>query len=165
MDIKGEILRDAMRNWASGVAVITSSCGSARAGTTISSFTSISLEPPLILLNLAAENPTQTMILQSGIFGITLLSDRQKEVSDLFAGYNKEIQDRFNAVKTFALKSGVPFIEGGLAYLDCKVYHRCEMPKSVVIVGEVLDGRLGEKGSPLVYLNRGYIGLAVQGQS
>ena len=40
MDIKGEILRDVMRHWASGVAVITCVCGSARAGTTISSFTS-----------------------------------------------------------------------------------------------------------------------------
>jgi flavin reductase (DIM6/NTAB) family NADH-FMN oxidoreductase RutF len=53
-------------------------------------------------------------------------------------------------------------MEGGLSYLDCKVYHRCEMPKSVVIVGEVLDGRLGEKGLPLVYLNRGYVGLTGQ---
>ena len=151
-----------MRHWASGVAVITCVCGSARAGTTISSFTSISLEPPLILVNLASENPTQTMIQQSGYFGITLISDKQKEISDLFAGYNKSSMDRFNALKIFTLTSGVPFMESGLAYLDCKVYHRCEMPKSVVIVGEVCDGRLGEKGLPLVYLNRGYVGLTGQ---
>jgi flavin reductase (DIM6/NTAB) family NADH-FMN oxidoreductase RutF len=162
MDINGEILRDAMRHWASGVAVITCVCGSARAGATISSFTSISLEPPLILLNLASENPTQTLIQQSGIFGLTLLSEKQKEISDLFAGYNKTIMDRFDGLKVFTLKSGVPFMEGGLAYLDCKVYHRCDMPKSVVIVGEVCDGRLGEMGLPLVYLNRGYVGLSGQ---
>jgi len=162
MDIKGEILRDAMRHWTSGVAVITCVCGSARAGTTISSFTSLLLEPPLILVNLDSENPTQTMIQQSGYFGITLLSERQKEISDLFAGYNKTSMDRFNGLKTFTLTSGVPFMEGGLAYIDCKVYHRCEMPKSVVIVGEVCEGRLGEKGLPLVYLNRGYVGLTGQ---
>jgi 3-hydroxy-9,10-secoandrosta-1,3,5(10)-triene-9,17-dione monooxygenase reductase component len=159
MEIKGEILRDAMCHWASGVAVITSICGSARAGTTISSFTSLSLEPSLILVNLASENPTQTMIQQSGFFGITLLGKKQKEISDLFASYNKEIKDRFNGLKIFTLTSGVPFIEGGLAYLDCKVYHRCEMPKSVVIVGVVMNGRLGEAGYPLVYLNRGYVGI------
>jgi flavin reductase (DIM6/NTAB) family NADH-FMN oxidoreductase RutF len=162
MDINGEILRDTMRHWASGVAVITCVCGSARAGATISSFTSISLEPPLILLNLASENPTQTFIQQSGTFGLTLLSEKQKEISDLFAGYNKTIMDRFAGLKVFTLKSGVPFMEGGLAYLDCSVYHRFEMPKSVVIVGEVCDGRLGEMGLPLVYLNRGYVGLSGQ---
>ena len=157
MDSNGEILRDAMRHWASGMAVITSVCGSARAGTTISSFTSLSLEPPLILVNLASENPTQTMIQQSGFFGITMLSEKQKEISDLFAGFNKAIKDRFKGLEIFTLTSGVPFMEGGLACLDCKVYHLCEMPKSVVIVGEVLDGKLGVKGLPLVYLNRGYV--------
>ena len=162
MDIKVEILRDAMRHWASGVAVITCVCGNARAGTTISSFPSLSLEPPLILVNLASENPTQTMIHQSGYFGITLLSERQKEISALFAGYNKTIMDRFNGLKIFTLTSGVPFMEGGLAYLDCMVHYRYEMPKSVVIVGEVLDGRLGVKGLPLVYLNRAYVGLTGQ---
>jgi flavin reductase (DIM6/NTAB) family NADH-FMN oxidoreductase RutF len=162
MENRIETLKEVMHHWASGVAVITSVCGSARAGTTISSFTSLSLEPPLILVNLASENPTQTMIEQSGFFGITLLSNKQKEISDLFAGYNKEIKDRFNEVKTLTLTSGAPFIEGGLAYLDCKVYDRYELPKSVVIVGEVMNAKLGEAGLPLVYLNRGYLSLTSQ---
>ena len=162
MENRNETLKEAMRNWASGVAVITSVCGNARAGTTISSFTSLSLEPPLILVNLASENPTQTMIEQSGFFGITLLSEDQQGISDLFAGFNKVIKNRFDEVKTLTLTSGVPFIEGGLAYLDCRIYEHYELPKSIVIVGEVLSARLGEAGLPLVYLNRGYSRLTSQ---
>ena len=144
MENRIESLKEVMHHWASGVAIITSGCGSARTGTTISSFTSLSLEPPLILVNLASENPTQTMLQQSGYFGITLLSEKQKDISDLFAGYNKEIKDRFKEVKTLTLTSGVPFIEGGLAYLDCKVYDCYKLPKSIVIVGEVMNAKLGE---------------------
>jgi flavin reductase (DIM6/NTAB) family NADH-FMN oxidoreductase RutF len=162
MENRTDTLKEAMRNWASGVAIITSICGSAKAGTTISSFTSLSMEPPLILVNLASENPTQTMIKQSGFFGITLLSEHQQSISDLFAGFNKVIKNRFDEVPTLTLTSGVPFIEGGLAYLDCRIYEHYELPKSVVIVGEVLSGRLGEAGLPLVYLNRGYSRLTSQ---
>jgi len=161
MEEQSDNLREAMRCWTSGVAVVTSICGSAEAGTTISSFTSLSIEPPLILINLASKNPTQTMIQQSGIFGITLLGDGQKNISDLFAGYNKAIQNRFEGLKILTLHSGVPFIEGGLAFLDCRVYDCCELPSSRVLVGEVIASRLGAPGKPLVFLHRGYVDLAV----
>jgi flavin reductase (DIM6/NTAB) family NADH-FMN oxidoreductase RutF len=160
MNYEYENLKEVMRRWASGVAVVTSICGSARAGTTISSLASLSLDPPLILINLASENPTQTMIQEAGFFGITLLGNDQKTISDLFAGYNKAIKDRFEGLKTFNLKSGVPLIEGGIAYLDCRLYHCYKMPKSRVLVGEVIAGQVGEAELPLVFLNRNYVNLA-----
>lgn len=160
MNHERENLKEVMRHWASGVAVVTSVCGSAKAGTTISSLASLSLDPPLILINLASENPIQTMIQETGFFGITLLGNNQKSISDLFAGYNKAIKDRFEGLKTFTLKSGVPLIKGGIAYLDCRLYQCCEMPKSRVLIGEVIAGQPGESEQPLVLLNRGYVNLA-----
>ncbi len=154
----GEKLRMAMRNWASSVAVMTSSCLGVRAGTTISSFTSLSLDPPLVLFNLALENPLQTMIEQSGIFGITILASGQRELSDRFAGFGKRIQDRFDGLETFTLKSPAPLLAGGLAWLDCRVYHLQKLPKSTVVIGEIVEGKVGEEGRPLVYLNRAYVG-------
>jgi flavin reductase (DIM6/NTAB) family NADH-FMN oxidoreductase RutF len=154
----GEKLRLAMRNWASSVAVVTSSCLGARAGTTISSFTSLSLDPPLVLFNLALDNPLQTMIEQSGIFGITILASGQRELSDRFAGFDKRIQDRFDGLETFTLNSPAPLLEGGLAWLDCRVYHLQKLPKSIVVIGEIVEGKVGEEGRPLVYLNRAYVG-------
>lgn len=155
----GEILKTAMRNWASGVAVVTSSCLGARSGTTISSFTSLSLDPPLILINLAKENPTQTMIGQSGYFGVTILSHGQQALSDLFAGYGRRIQDRFAELETFSLVNPSPLLPDGLAALDCNVYDVCRLPTSVVFIGEVVAGRAETEGIPLVYHNRAYVDL------
>ncbi len=156
----GDKLKIAMRNWASGVAVVTSACLGAKAGTTISSFTSLSLDPALVLLNLALENPVQTIIGQSGIFGITVLSNEQRDLSDLFAGFGKRIQERFDGLETFTLKSPAPLLSGGLAWLDCRVYHIQSLPKSAVIIGEVIDAKVDDRRKPLVYLNRAYVEVA-----
>jgi flavin reductase (DIM6/NTAB) family NADH-FMN oxidoreductase RutF len=72
LEDKSEVLKHVMRNWVSGVSVLTSSCVGARAGTTVSSFTSLSLDPPLVLVNIAKENPLQTMIMESGFFGLSM---------------------------------------------------------------------------------------------
>jgi len=159
LENKSDVLKHVMRNWASGVAVLTSSCLGARAGTTVSSFTSLSLEPPLVLVNIAKENPLQTMIMESGFFGLSILDDSQREISNLFAGFGKRIQDRFNEVETFTLTSGSPLLMGAIAQLDCKVYNRCELPKSVVVIGEVIDGTFAENDNPLLYFNRDYAAL------
>jgi flavin reductase (DIM6/NTAB) family NADH-FMN oxidoreductase RutF len=161
----GELLKVAMRSWASGVAVVTSTCLGARAGTTVSSFTSLSLDPPLVLVNLASENPTQTMIAQSGHFALTLLCADQREVSNLFAGFGKRIGDKFGMVETFTLETGSPLTRGGIAHLDCRVYHICQMPKSVVIIGEVVAGQAEENGNPLLYFNRDYAELCQPGRA
>ena len=156
LENKGEVLKHVMRNWASGVVVLTSSCMGARAGTTVSSFTSLSLEPPLVLVNIAKENPLQTMIGESGYFGLSVLDDSQREISNLFGGFGKRIQDRFENVGTFTLTSESPLIMGAIAHLDCKVYNRCKLPKSVVVVGEVIDGTFAENDDPLLYFHRDY---------
>ena len=155
----GELLKRVMRNWASGVAVVTSSCLSARAGTTVSSFISMSLDPPLVLVNLANENPTQTMIAQSGHCALSVLGNHQREIANLFTGFGKRIQDKFEMVETFTLSTGSPLISDAIARLDCRVHHICQMPKSVVIIGEVVDGQLEDTRNPLLYFNRDYAEL------
>jgi flavin reductase (DIM6/NTAB) family NADH-FMN oxidoreductase RutF len=157
MENQGELLREVMRHWVSGVSVVTSCEGKNQTGMTVSSLASISIDPPLILVNLAIGTPTEEMVKRTGVFGVTLLGEEQQELSNLFAGYKKTVEDRFSLVKTFTLESGVPFIEGGLAFMDCKIFNRCELPKSVVLVGAVIASRVTEIGSPLVYLNRHYV--------
>jgi flavin reductase (DIM6/NTAB) family NADH-FMN oxidoreductase RutF len=159
LENKGEVLKHVMRSWASGVAVLTSSCMGAKAGTTVSSFTSLSLDPPLVLVNIAKENPLQTMITESGYFGLSVLADSQREISNLFAGFGKRIHDRFEGVKIFTLTSESPLILGAIAHLDCKVYNRFDLPKSVVLIGEVIDGTFAENDDPLLYFNRDYAAL------
>jgi len=151
-----EYLRHAMRQWTTGVTVVTSRFGNQRHGMTVNSFTSLSLEPPLVTVTLAIGTRTQMIVEQSGLFGVTILNENQAEISDRFAGRIPEKADRFVGVETFQLSSGAPFIQGGLAFLDCKVIFSYAMQSSKMYIGEVVELQPGKDGQPLVYHNRLY---------
>jgi flavin reductase (DIM6/NTAB) family NADH-FMN oxidoreductase RutF len=72
----GEQLRQAMRRWATGVSVVCSQYGETRHGMTVNSFSSISLDPPHISVTMANWTRTYRLTVQSGIFSVTILSDR-----------------------------------------------------------------------------------------
>jgi flavin reductase (DIM6/NTAB) family NADH-FMN oxidoreductase RutF len=151
-----DAVRQAMRRWVSGVAVVTSRMGNICHGMTVNSFTSISLEPPLISLSLANKTRTYGLVVQSGILALTFLNEEQKELSDRFAGKVPEEFDRFAGVETFEMLTGAPLIQGGLAFMDCRVVFSYPMPTSTLFIAEVLEARHTETGVPLLYYNRGY---------
>ncbi len=91
----GELLRQSMRHWPTGVTVVTSISGAKRHGMTVNSFASISLEPAVVTITLAHAARTYHMVTESGIAGITILSHDQVEISDRFAGRIPEDGDRF----------------------------------------------------------------------
>jgi len=154
--IPAEYLRHAMRQWTTGVTIVTTQLGEQRHGMTVNSFTSLSLEPPLVTVTLAIGTRTQMMVEQSGLFGVTILNENQGEISDRFAGRIPEGADRFAGLETFQIHSGVPFIQGGLAYLDCKVVFSYAMQSSKMYIGEVVAIHPGQEGQPLIYHNRLY---------
>lgn len=154
--LPGELLRNAMRHWVSGVAVVTSCFKGTRHGMTVNSLVSISLDPPLVAVTLANNTRTHRLVQQSGQLGITILSQAQAQLSDIFAGKVSENGDRFAGLEIFSLSSGVPLLAGGLAWLDCQVAFEHSMPHSTLFLGEVVAARLGPGGDPLVYFNRAY---------
>ncbi len=159
-EIRPEILRHAMRHWASGVAVLSTIDEGVTHGMTVNSFTSISLEPALVSVSLARNAKTQRMVDQSEVFGITILSEYQADISDRFAGRIPEDEDRFYGLEVYSLVSGVPLLSEGLVGLDCRVVHKFESPNSVLYVGEVVAVKHTHEGKPLVYHNRIYHRLA-----
>jgi flavin reductase (DIM6/NTAB) family NADH-FMN oxidoreductase RutF len=153
---KGEILREVMRCWATGVAVLTTICGEDKGGITVNSFTSLSLDPPLVLVNVAKENPLHSFFSECRVFGLSILSETQTEISNRFAGFGQRVDDKFNEVKTFTLTTGSPLINGGIAFLDCEVFSILSLPQSALIIGQVVDGCSEDEHDPLLYFNRGY---------
>lgn len=150
----GEHLRQAMRRWASGVSVVCSQHGETRHGMTVNSFTSISLDPPHVSITLANWTRTYRLVMQSAIFGVTILSDRQQALADRFAGRTGEDEDRFAGVETFTLVTGAPLIWGGLAQIDCRTVHTFAMKSSTLIIGEVVAAQSAQETNPLIYFNR-----------
>ena len=149
-------LRIIMRRWVTGVAIVTVEFDGIRHGATVSSFASVSLEPPMVTLTLSKQSRTHQMIEQARFFGVTLLSRDQQPLSERFAGAISEEQDRFEGVKYFEISDHIPVIEGGLAALGCRIVHEYAMTDSTLFVGEVISSRLGGDQPPLVYVNRTY---------
>jgi flavin reductase (DIM6/NTAB) family NADH-FMN oxidoreductase RutF len=153
-------LRLAMRKWATGVTIVTAEYEGRRHGMTVSSFTSVSLDPPLILVSLGNGTLTGELIRSTGYFGVTILAEGQQELSDSFAGRIPEPEDRFDGREIETLESGVPFLKGGLVYLDCRVVQIIPAGTTMLYLGEVTALWEGTDGKPLIYYNREYQLLA-----
>lgn len=151
-----EKLRFVMRQWSTGVSIVTTQYEGEQQGMTVSSFTSVSLDPQVVIISLANSARTHDMILKSSVFAITVLSDTQEYISTLFAGQATESDDRFAGLKTESLSTGSPIIAGNLAYLDCKVISVQEFGSNSLFIGEVVETRIGEGGKPLIYYNQQY---------
>ncbi|MBT3240395.1 MAG: flavin reductase [Chloroflexi bacterium] len=152
-------IREVMRNWATGVTVVTSNHSNQNHGMTVSSFSSISLEPPLVMIALERSTRTRQLVIDSKAFGITILSENQQEISNQFAGWVTDEGDRFEGLETFTLDSKSPMIKGGLGYMDCKVESVYEVGTHTLIIGEVTSIKINEgngTSDPLLYFNQKY---------
>jgi flavin reductase (DIM6/NTAB) family NADH-FMN oxidoreductase RutF len=153
-----EDLRQAMRQWATGVTIVTVLHEGRRHGMTVSSFTSVSLDPPLVLVSLERVTNTHRLVQAAGTFGITILDQSKQEISDRFAGRITEFTDRFAGLETFTLVSGAPLLaHGALAWFDCRVVVTYQAGNHTVFIAEVLAVKLNANGGkPLIYFNRDY---------
>ena len=156
-----------MRLWAAGVTVVTtaSADGSQRAGLTVSSFTSVALEPPLILVCLDKTTLAAELTLESGIFAVSLLHGGQAAISNQLAGFADDTlpegADRFYNVPLETAVTGAPIIADANAWLDCTVYKVYDGITHHIVLGEVQAAyRCEDEVTPLVYFNRGYHSLS-----
>jgi flavin reductase (DIM6/NTAB) family NADH-FMN oxidoreductase RutF len=156
MPTKADLFRKAMRFWATGVTIVTAEYEGIQQGMTVSSFTSVSLSPPQVLISLAQGARTHDLITRSCNFGITILDASQQEICDCFAGRVPDDMDRLEGLETITLVSGVPLLKQGLAHLDCHVVTIVGSGTHTIFIAEVLSTQSGEAGEPLLYFNRGY---------
>jgi flavin reductase (DIM6/NTAB) family NADH-FMN oxidoreductase RutF len=149
-------LRQVMRRWTTGVAIVTVEEGGFRHGATISSLTSVSVDPPVITMSLTNGTRTHQMISKAGIFGVTMLSIHQQSLAETFSGKVPEDGDRFMGVGVHDILDQVPVLDGGIAVMGCKVVHQHMMTNSTLFIAEVVAAQLGEDNAPLLYVNRQY---------
>ena len=156
-----EQLKEVMRTWVTGVAIVTGYHNRVIHGMTVNSFNSIALEPPTVLVGVQHHSRTQQLIKDGGYFGVTVLSYKQVALARRFAGQIEQDRPRFEGVPTFSLVSNVPLIAEGLAFLDCRVIHEFDVGFSTVFIGEVIASQIGNApDEPLLYFNRQWRRLA-----
>lgn len=124
-------------------------------GMTINSFTSVSLEPPLILLCVDHRASLLQYFRAHTHFGVNILREDQRELADHFA---RKGHDRFGSVEWHPGETGVPLLPHVLATLECSRKQRVTAGDHDIVIGEVLHARVHE-GHPLVYFASRYRAL------
>ncbi len=143
--------------FASGVTVVTTALDGRLHGVTVSAFTSVSLDPPLVLIALGNETATRDMLTESGIFAVNLLSDDQEFLSERFAARAPLVNEEFEGVPYFIAVTGAPVLEHSLAWYDCRVEATYPGGDHTLFVGRVEAIGFGDQNrQPLIYFANRY---------
>jgi flavin reductase (DIM6/NTAB) family NADH-FMN oxidoreductase RutF len=114
--------RRACGQFATGITVVTVRDGDGVRGMTANSFTSVSLDPPLVLVSVDLRNRTHQLIEESGRFAVNVLSQQHRDWSDRFAGRHGDLQGQFDDVPHRLTDCGLPLFEGALASFVCRLF-------------------------------------------
>ena len=157
MPVSKDEFRSALSRFASGVTIVTIRTKDDKpGGITVSAFSSLSLEPPLILICIDKRASVHDLFEEGRYFAINILAEDQELISRRFA--SKE-PDRFTGTGYREGTSGAPLLDGALASIECRVVHSYPGGDHTIIVGEV-EGATVAEGKPLTYFRGGYAQLA-----
>jgi flavin reductase (DIM6/NTAB) family NADH-FMN oxidoreductase RutF len=152
-----KLFRRICGRFASGIAIPTvlDETGHAH-GLTANSFTSVSREPPLVLVCVDHRCRILEHFRRNSYFGINILGEDQRPLSDRFAGSG---YDRFEGVEWYRGETGVPLFTGGLAAMECLRVRAVEAGDHDILIGQVLHAQC-QVGEPLIYFRKQYRRLA-----
>ena len=158
-----QTFKETLSHWASGVTVVTTlTGGDTPVGMTASAFSSVSLDPPLVLVCVAKSAFTHTALTETGAFAVHILRADQVDWGMRFAGMIPGLEDRFAGLTLTTAQTGCPILSDAASWADCKVKHAYDGGDHTIYVGEVVDAYAGVAGEPLLYYNRNWRGLHPQ---
>lgn len=145
-------LREVMSRFATGVTVLTAP-GERGHGMTANAFTSVSLDPPLVLCCVASTSRMHEAILAAGAFGVTVLASDQLPVARYFADKRRPAgAAQFETVDWApGPRTGAPLLDGALAWLECELEHTYDGGDHAIFVGRVLGAVAGHGDQPLLF--------------
>ena len=155
--IDEEAFKEALRGWASGVTVVTSRSGDKVHGMTVSAFSSVSADPPLVLICANQSSTTHGIIEEGGVFAVNILAAHQQDVSNVFASSKNE-DSRLEKVSWTEGTTGAPLIDEVVASLECKVSSAHREGSHTIYVGRV-EAVHTTDAEPLVYHKGAYRAL------
>ncbi|MER0236636.1 flavin reductase family protein [Fulvimarina sp. MAC8] len=151
--------RDAMASLGATVGLATVRSGGERLGRTVTSFFSLSVEPPTILISLDRTSQLAKRVGTIGGFSFAMLAEDQSGIANAFAGFG-DPQRRFENGRWNAWKSGHPKLENALVAMDCEVIGAIETPSHWLLAGCVVDIETATDRAPLLWHRRQYGALA-----
>ena len=145
--------RTVLGHFATGVALITAVDGEEPIGMAANSFTSVSLEPALVLFCASKTSTTWPRIQAVGRWAANILDEEGEELTRLFA---QRGADRFHHVSFTVGRTGAPILDDSLAFVDCETVAEHDAGDHVIVVGQVLELGYAPEGKPLLFYRGGY---------
>lgn len=155
-EVDAQALRRVAGHFPTGVAVVTATREGRPCGLTVNSFTSVSLEPPLVLVCLARSARAYACVDAAGRFVVNVLAEGQEEIARVFAS---KAEDKFSGVSYRLSPHGSPIIEGVHAWLECAAVARYPGGRTHTIYVARVDALAAGHGLPLVFHAGQYRGL------
>lgn len=146
-----EELKAVMRRSAQGVTVVCTRHQERLFGLTVSSFTSVSLEPPLILVSVSKKTYSHSYLADSVRFSVSVLADDQAKVASVFSGRAGDPANKFKEVPFVMGPEGSPLISGALCWIECMRWRVYDGGDHSLILGQVLAASVQRLASPLVF--------------
>ena len=140
--------------FATGVAVVTTTHKGENFGITVNSFSSVSLEPPLVLFCVDRQARFNELVQQSGVVAINFLTEQQKEISNRFANSKLSAPERYDGV-SLTKENPVPVLADTLAHMECTVDTIHDGGDHFIYVAKVTSGAVNG-GDPLLYYGGNY---------
>ncbi|MER5310199.1 flavin reductase family protein [Streptomyces sp. NPDC002773] len=148
--------RDVLGCFGTGVVLVTAESDRGPVGMAVNSFTSVSLDPPLIAFCAALTSTTWPAVRATGGFAITILSDTQEEVCRTFAARGA---DRFAVGEWARSAAGHPVAADGLGWLDCRIRSVQVAGDHELVIAEAVDWTVGADARPLIFHSGRYASL------
>ena len=155
MSLDQDAFRAVLGRFASGVTIVTVLGANGRDyGMTVSAFSSVSLEPPLVMVCIGEEASLKPMIAQATHYGVSILASDQEPLSRRFAAHG----ERFDGIGFTRGENGMALIDGALAFMECRIVARHPAGDHTIVIGEV-EAASVEDARPLLYYRGGYAQL------
>ena len=147
---------DAMSRTVAGVTIVTTEGAAGRFGQTVSAMSSVSADPPMLLVCINRKSPIHGAIVQHRVFAVNVLRADQRRLSENFSGRpRKGVPYDFASARWTTGETGSPLLTGAVARFDCALEAGHDAGTHTIFVGRVLAAS-GSAGAPLVYARRGY---------
>jgi flavin reductase (DIM6/NTAB) family NADH-FMN oxidoreductase RutF len=159
-EVSSQDFRGAMRRLAGGVSVITVGQGNDITGMTVTSVSSLSADPPTLIVSINRESSSWPLLKRHGFFGVNILTADQIDIAERFSGKDGlKGAARFAGAQWITRISGVPLLAGALSAIDCEVEDIVERHSHAIVIGRVLDMQLSSRSTALAYWQGQYVAI------
>ncbi len=152
MAFDGKKQREILGRFATGVTIVSTTTGDSTWGMTANAVTSLSLDPPLVLVCVIKDSQTHTILKESKCFAVNILGEDQEEISNRFASSGPK---DFSDFETKTAETGAPILANTLGWVDCRLHEIQPGGDHDIFIGEVVDGEASD-GRPLLFFGGKY---------